>query len=222
MQTLFWLPLLRELSAASRLRESFLHRTIYRLTGSVKIAIHIQIANPQHLKLHSLQLLRPNLVLSDRFRRIMTTAVEFDYEPCFRAIKIYDIATNRLLSLKSNRIIPKKFVPELALPRGHVFSQLSGKGNIVSIIIFQSFSPFGAASRASSLIRGRLKNLLVSTITERLLKHNDYAIHAEIFFDCKQTNITCWYQFTFSIRKKGSRIIAGASVAYLGINTPFS
>lgn len=44
-------------------------------------------------------------------RLIMPTAIQFDNQPCFRAIKIYNIIPNYFLSLKSKRISAKKLIP---------------------------------------------------------------------------------------------------------------
>ena len=77
----------------------------------IKMFIYVQIAKADHF--HALISKRSCsfLILLQCFRTIMSSAVEFYRQFCSGTIKIYNILTNCLLALKTNRVLGQKAIP---------------------------------------------------------------------------------------------------------------
>ena len=74
------------------------------------------------------------LVMLLAFLKEVLLPVEFHDQLCLMAVKIRDIGADRLLSLKSNRIILQEIVPKVILLKRRLFTQLLRSRDQISLI----------------------------------------------------------------------------------------
>ena len=119
-------------------KKRFLDYTVNVFTYALKILIHIQITDPQHLQAHTFQSFCPFTIFPGLFLTVMFAAVQLHDEPGLGTIKIRDIISNRFLPLKAHRIMTQIFVPKLSFPRRHIPAQFPRKRNVFFIVRLHS------------------------------------------------------------------------------------
>ena len=64
----------------------------------------------------------------------MTTAIQLNHQFGTKALEICYIAINTFLTLKTNRVVFQKEIPQFSFPWGHIFTELAGVFFVVWIV----------------------------------------------------------------------------------------
>ena len=132
----------------SRLRERHLNCTVCPFAHLRERLLHIPITAPQDPQPHLLQCSGAFPVPLSLLCLIMSAAVQFYNQSGLCAIKIRYIISNGFLPLKTEGIILEELIPQFAFPRGHIFTQLFGPGDVLlSIRLHVLYSVLTPASR---------------------------------------------------------------------------
>ena len=83
-----------------------MHFHIDIFTNSSEISVNIQIADSHNTQIHLFQFCSSDIICLFLYFFIMSAAVKFNDQLRLRAIKICDIISDCLLSLKTQRVIP--------------------------------------------------------------------------------------------------------------------
>ena len=83
-----------------------MHFHIDIFTNSSEISVNIQIADSQNTQIHFFQFCSSDIICLPFYFFIMSAAVKFNDQLRLRAIKVSDIISDCLLSLKTQRVIP--------------------------------------------------------------------------------------------------------------------
>ena len=78
---------------------------INMLTNSPKTLVYIQITDSQNTQSHFLKMFCANRVCFFLIRSIVSAAVKFNDEACFCTVKIDNVVTQCLLTLKTNWVV---------------------------------------------------------------------------------------------------------------------
>ena len=111
----------RELSAKLTEGLSYLEIDIFADTTEVAHDFVIRYANNGDIVL--LQIACSLSAFLDTYRIVVLRAVQFNYEPGFRAVEVYDISTQYFLTQKANIVVTQKIIPQMPLFLGHVLSE---------------------------------------------------------------------------------------------------
>ncbi len=77
------------------------YRLLYRLAYAVKIIVDIRIFKAYYHKTQTLKKIRPLFIIFDCILPVMLNTIEFDYQLCFRAIKVSNVFTYNSLPVES-------------------------------------------------------------------------------------------------------------------------
>ena len=80
-------------------------------TNTRKVTVDIHIGKPHYFQVHLLKFTGSPFIFFHLRLCIVSCPIKFNHELCFRTVKIHDILTYRLLTLKTNRIVPQKLIP---------------------------------------------------------------------------------------------------------------
>ena len=109
---------------ASALLQPLLNNPMDCATYTRKLTVNIAIGKPKHNQSDLLQRRRAPLVILQGFSFKVLRPVQFNHQTRLMAIKIDNVSTDRLLSLKSDRIGAEKVIPEMLLLFCCIFPQI--------------------------------------------------------------------------------------------------
>ena len=119
-----------------------LHRTLYDhvdiFTNATEITVNIQITNSDYIQFHAVQICCSHRIFSGLLRLVMTTAIQFNNQPCLCTVKIHNIVTDCFLTLKSNRILSQIFIPQFSFPWCHIFTKCSCQRDVFFVILLHT------------------------------------------------------------------------------------
>ena len=108
------------------------------LAYTAKITVDIHVANPNHLKLHIVQVRCSGGIFFCLSSLIMSASVQFNNQPCFCTVKIHNIITDCFLTLKANRILSQIFIPQFSFPWCHIFTKSSCQRDVFLVILLHT------------------------------------------------------------------------------------
>ena len=113
------------------------HNAVYCGTDTLKMGVHIVIAEAKHLKTEAVKISGSRLIPGLLLRLIMLGAIDFNDELVPGSVKIDDIIAELLLPAELGGAGTEVVVPEMALLGRHFPAQLAGIG-LVSAVVAES------------------------------------------------------------------------------------
>ena len=112
--------------------------------------LNICVAKSQNRHVVQSQLFTAPTVCFLRSNIVVPTTVQFNGQLCCGTVEIHNKAINRLLPLKTNRIIPQEFIPQFPFPWCHIFAKIPGVFYIIWIVILHHCASVPARPQAAS------------------------------------------------------------------------
>ena len=103
------------------------HNFINICTDTLKITEYFIVGNPNNSNLFFSQIFCSILVYFFLLLLVMLRTVQFNDKTRFCTIKVCDIFAQNFLSIKTNRILAQKIIPEVSLLFGHFLSESSSE-----------------------------------------------------------------------------------------------